>query len=243
MRSLNHTLRLVDVTAEMRRRVQGLLDGTCNKHTLGQGRDMAHRSPPYSRLVVSKVTRIESPAIWRKYAAQRETMRDQLRGCHVPVTVVQTYQQLWMAAELDASVNEKYLWHGTKPELPDGTDLIDIIEKNGFDERVGALSGMFGAGVYFADMCSKSDQYCTPRRGGRHFYLFLSRVMLGVPYGTTRPMQQTRRPPLMAGVQGRPHDSITYTPRPGSANGYREFIVYDKAQTYPEYLVEYERAP
>jgi hypothetical protein len=238
MNSLSHTVRRVNVTAEMCKRVQDLLDGSCYSRTLGSGRDTADFARPYLRLVVSKVTRIESPAIWRKYAAQRETMRDQLRRCHVPATAVQT-DAPWMEAELDKSVNEQYMWHGTKPELPDGSDLIKIIEENGFDERVGALGGMFGAGVYFADMCSKSDQYCTPR-AGRYFYLFLSRVMLGVPYGTTSAMPLTRRPPVMAGVQGRPHDSITYTP--GGVNRYREFIVYDKAQTYPEYLVEYERA-
>jgi hypothetical protein len=233
MNNLSHTVRRVNVTAEMCKRVQDLLDASCNSSTLNTGRDVAHRSPPYSRLVVSKVSRIESPALWRVYAAKREALYAQLRKCRVPATAVHTDAQ-WMAAELDARVNEKFMWHGTKPEL------LNIIEENGFDERMGSLDGMFGAGVYFAEMCSKSDQYCTPRRG-HYFYFFLSRVMLGVPFGTQSAMVQKpplRRPPLMAGAQGRPHDSIVYTPH---GNHYREFIVYDKAQTYPEFLVEYER--
>jgi hypothetical protein len=54
---------------------------------------------------------------------------------------------------LDRNANEFYLFHGTKP------DVIDIVKKDGFDERVGRVNGMFGAGVYFAENASKSNQY------------------------------------------------------------------------------------
>ena len=130
-----------------------------------------------------------------------------------------------------------------QPTLPDGTDLINIITEHGFDERVAALGGMFGAGVYFADMCSKSDQYCTPNDHG-NFYIFLSRAIFGASYPTSAAMPRnsggdaTRRPPLMPSKAGRPHDSIVY--RPGG-NRYDEFIVYDKAQAYPEFLIEFKR--
>ena len=123
------------------------------------------------------------------------------------------------------------MWHGTKPEL------LDTIAQRGFDERVGALSGMFGAGVYFADMCSKSDQYCTPNRD-QSFFLFLSRAMFGAVFDTRKPMPQTRRPPEMLRIKGRSHDSIVYVP---GGKHYSEYIVYDKAQTYPEYLIEFNR--
>ena len=66
--------------------------------------------------------------------------------------------------------------------------------------------------------------------------------MLGVPHHTAMPMNGIRRPPVMASIAGRPHDSILYTPGMLSPGRYREFIVYDKAQTYPEFLIEYERA-
>ena len=68
--------------------------------------------------------------------------------------------------------------------------------------------------------------------------MFLSRVMFGAVHNTQVAMPGTRRPPDMPSIPGRPHDSIVYVPR---GNHYSEYIVYDKAQAYPEFLVEYER--
>ena len=48
------------------------------------------------------------------------------------------------AQELDADLNEFYLFHGTSPET------AGIIAEHGFDERVAQLSGLYGAGNYFA---------------------------------------------------------------------------------------------
>jgi serine/threonine protein kinase len=230
MQHLKHGPRQVDVTDEMKAKIQRLLDATCNSATLGRGQDQrAHQR--YTKLVVAKVKRIESPVVWRVYAAKREAMRAALFKSNTVRNLAVKTAAPWMHAELDAAVNEKYVWHGTKP------DLLDIIESQGFDERVGALTGMFGAGVYFADMCSKSDQYCTPNRH-QSFFLFLSRAMFGAVHNTQVPMQQTRRPPIMPSIPGRPHDSIVYVPgRPH----YSEYIVYDKTQAYPEFLVEYKR--
>ena len=237
MKHLKHNLRRVDVTREMRQHVQDLADATCNANTLGQGRDAAPWGR-YERLVVHRVTRIENPAAWRMYVAKRAALRDQLRQSQpVPREVVQTTSASWLPA-CEVEVNEAFLWHGTKPAV------ADVILEHGFDERVGSLQGMFGAGVYFADMCSKSDQYCTPRNpatsgSDARFTMFLSRVMLGAAHSTATAMSQTRRPPNMPSMPGRAHDSIVYRPPAGR---YPEFIVYDKNQAYPEFLVEFERA-
>jgi hypothetical protein len=229
MNHLKHSTRRVDVTGEMKRQVQELVNNTCIAATLGQGQDQRVHEP-YTRLEVVKVTRIESPVVWRVYAAKREAMRAALfrhRLLDVPVRT----RAPWMQSELDPAVNEKYLWHGTKP------DVVDAIVEHGFDERVAALQGMFGAGVYFAEMSSKSDQYVMRNRSG-NFFLFLSRAMLGAAHRTQAPMHNTRRPPVMASIPGRAHDSVVYVP---GGNHYSEFIVYDKAQAYPEYLVEFKR--
>jgi hypothetical protein len=112
LKSLKHTVRRVNVTGEMKARVQQLLDSTCNSSTLGKGRDAQAGLPPYTRLVVHKVTRIENPAIWRTYVAKRATLKQQLHGCQVPDVAVKTDTQ-WLPP-LDATVNEKFMWHGTK---------------------------------------------------------------------------------------------------------------------------------
>jgi hypothetical protein len=60
-----------------------------------------------------------------------------------------------MFLDVDAA-NECLLWHGTRP------DTAAIIGEQGFDERVCALRGLFGAGVYFAEHSSKADPHADP---------------------------------------------------------------------------------
>jgi hypothetical protein len=66
------------------------------------------------------------------------------------------------------NANEHYLFHGTKPEC------VDVLTHRGFDERVGELGGLFGAGCYFAENSSKSDQYVPPDSAGQ--FMFICRV-------------------------------------------------------------------
>ena len=98
--------------------------------------------------------------------------------------------------------------------------MAPLIVHGGFDERVCALQGLFGAGVYFAMNSSKSDQYCTPDPSGT-YTIFLSRVVLGKPHRTATGLAGKRRaPPGFDSVIG-----MT------GATKYNEFIVYDRNQT------------
>jgi hypothetical protein len=47
-----------------------------------------------------------------------------------------------------------------------------VVYQRGFDEKVSSLGGLFGAGCYFSENSSKSDQYVPP--GDKH-YMFLCR--------------------------------------------------------------------
>jgi hypothetical protein len=83
-----------------------------------------------------------------------------------------------------------------------------------------------------------------PNAAGR-YSVFVARVCLGAAFKPTRMMRDTRRPPIMPDVPGRPFDSVVYDQTcpsfTGSGKHYSEFIVYEKAQAYPEFLVEFER--
>ena len=57
---------------------------------------------------------------------------------------------------LRQDLNEKWLLHGTKPEL------VNLVLENKLNERFGR--GLFGSGVYLAEDAEKMDQYCTPDR-------------------------------------------------------------------------------
>lgn len=49
---------------------------------------------------------------------------------------------------------------------PPGSPFINAIIHKGFDERHAYIGGMFGAGIYFAENSSKSNQYVYGIGGG-----------------------------------------------------------------------------
>merc|ERR1719221_1243256 len=73
---------------------------------------------------------------------------------------------------LQASANEFLMFHGTKPEA------ADSIASEHFDMAFACKTGLFGAGLYFAESSSKSDEYVKPDGRGR-FPIVICRVTLG----------------------------------------------------------------
>jgi Poly(ADP-ribose) polymerase catalytic domain len=57
-----------------------------------------------------------------------------------------------MDDQVDESVNEYYLFHGTTEAI------VEAIEKQGFEDRLSS-PGLFGRGMYFAESSTKADQY------------------------------------------------------------------------------------
>eukprot|EP00743_Colponemidia_sp_Colp-15_P009984 GILK01010955.1.p1 GENE.GILK01010955.1~~GILK01010955.1.p1 ORF type:complete len:1401 (-),score=269.56 GILK01010955.1:37-3882(-) len=226
----------VDVTADVKKEMQSLFDKCCNVHTLGHGRDQ-QQAGSYSQLEVHTVWRVENFKLWNKFMARKMELKSLGKGVKgatgTGTETVSTDQDSWVRdTQLNGRLNEKFLFHGTDAVV------ADIICEHGFDERVAALGGMFGAGIYFAEQSSKSDQYVRRDSQGL-FYMFVSRVMLGTQvYHTQGSMIQIRRPPDLPGQRGRCFDSVVFD---ATGQHYREFIVYDRTQAYPEFLVAYER--
>ncbi len=228
-----------DVTDELGEEMQEVMSATCVPAHIGIGRDshgLKHRG-----FKVVKVERIQSSRHWLEYASKKNFVRAK-QDVEQPL-VVKTDRD-WM--EIDRDVNEYYFFHGTKPEW------VSVIKKHGFEERV-ASNGLFGHGIYFAENSSKSDEYITPDPQGI-CYIFLSRVTLGNPFISTNMHKDIKRPPCIKGhfdteVRGcdhERHDSIVgevESPQYPNAllKRYREFIVYDRSQCYPEFLVSFKR--
>jgi len=75
---------------------------------------------------------------------------------------------------LDLNINEHYLWHGTSHLAAYG------IMDGGFKISLsGSHAGtMFGNGAYFAECCSKADEYAQDDGTGT-YSLLLCRVVCG----------------------------------------------------------------
>ena len=236
----------VDVTAEMIDSVRWVMNATAKPQFHGQGRDS--HGAAFDTFEPIKIWRIENHQLWRAYVLRRDAVRASVGGS--PIEVVPTPAtatlRLPSGARVDKQSNEHLLFHGTKP------DAVSTLCNRGFDEHVGSLAGFLGAGCYFAENSSKSDEYVPP---GAKQYMFLSRVVLGTPFVTpaTAGHRGLRRPPCVHGhfdMPGRTcgHDrfnSLVATTKAtdlrSSLHHFREFVVYDRSQCYPEYLIEYER--
>jgi len=183
---------------------------------------------------------VENPILWAQYRNKATEMaaRSEAQGSKdvVPVEPPVAPGLARMGSHLPArlqprslnkSLNEVFLWHGTSKARS------DIIAEAGFDERVSSLGGMLGGGLYFAEDSCKSGQYAEKSIAStRSHWFVLSRVLLGKPHYTSVPMPEIRRAPVGS-------DSVVYTPDHDNGLGHhREFVIYDRFQAYPEFIVE-----
>lgn len=179
----------------------------------------------------------------------------------IRVDTMQAVTKWTNTLELDTNRNEVLLFSGAPSGQGGADDIISIIKQQGFDERVASLNGLFGAGVYFAEKCSKADAYAGKRNSnstgslpficvlGRHFYphtiqlkdglavgetayMYVARVCLGNPYVTSQAHPHIRRPPTLKGAFD----------NQGHATSDRRFdsVVYDgTGRNYKEFMVCY----
>ncbi|KAM4036466.1 zinc finger CCCH-type antiviral protein 1-like isoform 2-T2 [Anomaloglossus baeobatrachus] len=140
--------------------------------------------------------------------------------------VFQWQKEQMKKVNLGRDVKEIRLFHGTDHMH------IDTICNQNFDWRICGTHGtVYGQGSYFAQDASYSHDYSPPTSGGTRA-MFIARVLVG-DYVTGDP--QMKRPPLRPGSSMRYYDSCV-----DNAFSPSIFVVFEKHQIYPEYLLEYE---
>lgn len=278
----------VDVTADLnlKRAIQQLVDNTTILAKLGTGGDTRFGAKqgqkPYNRLIVEKIYRLEDPSFWNLYNARRQLIkrdhaakigRKKLISSEIESNLASRWYRTGITKEhmnVDFTVNETYLFHGTE------SGKVKLIDANGVDESYSKLDGLFGAGNYFTEKASKADQYATPYGPGRDeglFPMFLARVTLGnylggcgVDFGDdSKPVMPTmwQRSGTKIGTVTKKGASSTFIRNTkcvtdlgwvkagnpaqsligagkGSNDGF-EFVVYKGSQAYMEYLILYKR--
>jgi poly [ADP-ribose] polymerase 1 len=152
--------------------------------------------------------------------------------------------------EHNNSENRMLLWHGTKL-----ANMVSIIQQ-GLRIKRSRNGSMFGRGIYFADMASKSANY-SKLQAGEVGLLTLSEVALGNMYEPTAPQNQLiELPEGYNSIKGigrvQPDPTGFYTrkdgcvipkgkpignnPTPLNLN-YNEYVVYDPHRINMQYLV------
>ncbi len=150
--------------------------------------------------------------------------------------------------------NSMLLWHGSRV-----SNFAGILSQGlRIAPPEAPVTGyMFGKGIYFADMVSKSANYCCASSSGNTGLLLLCRVALGNPrklfradpnasnlppgHNSTKGVGKTA-PPDSTHIQFRkmkvPLGKGEPTNELGCSLLYNEFIVYDVAQSQIEYLLK-----
>jgi len=218
---------------------------------------------------VASIKRVHNDSLWRAFSARRALMTEaKTAGSDYSGGFPQDTLP-GLAAEDDGGVAtdpacERYLFHGASPKT------IEAILSSGIDFRLSQTTGAMGACAYFADQASYSHNYCVMpdhaaqqttggrgrggagyhRGGGGGGYLgpgatlrmLVCRVLVG---DCTRGAAGLRRPPAKPTGDGTDlFDSVSNNPDQAhnySSQGFM-FGVFDNAQVYPEYVIEYTKS-
>ncbi|XP_031138528.1 protein mono-ADP-ribosyltransferase PARP12 [Sander lucioperca] len=122
------------------------------------------------------------------------------------------------------AVNEQYLFHGTDESL------IEAICEQNFDWRMCGVHGTaYGKGSYFARDASYSDRYARVK-GTLNKIMFAALVLVGE---YTRGRSSYVRPPSKG------NSTTLYDSCVDSESDPSIYVVFEKQQIYPEYLIKY----
>eukprot|EP00931_Biecheleriopsis_adriatica_P056344 TRINITY_DN33389_c0_g1_i1.p1 TRINITY_DN33389_c0_g1~~TRINITY_DN33389_c0_g1_i1.p1 ORF type:complete len:478 (-),score=57.01 TRINITY_DN33389_c0_g1_i1:40-1473(-) len=185
---------------------------------------------------VVSIVRNENSKLWRKYCVRKAELQQEKRenpdAYPAFDDVLSTLVWTEHSQQLDSSINEWYLWHGTS------SAAAENICKSDFKMRLaGTATGtLYGLGSYLAESITKADEYSKPV--GDIYTVLLCRVLGGqVRYCDER----TPDPDALTRdcVEGE-FDCILGD-RKKISGTYREFIVFDTENVYPEYIVKYRR--
>lgn len=92
-----------------------------------------------------QIQKVQNKKLWERYIHRRQEV----------------------AEENGNQANERMLFHGSP--------FVNAIVQKGFDERHAYIGGMFGAGIYFGEHSSKSNQYVYGIGGGTGCHLHKDR--------------------------------------------------------------------
>jgi len=190
---------------------------------------------------IKRVIRVEDSSMFTRYIDRREQIKNSRSSCEAPEPTIFTRAAMEASrgltdilCDVDDSINEVYLWHGTQVRTG-----LKIAQDDFSLNYAGSGAGtMYGKGLYFTESCTKADEYAMDEPGGHYDSvrgLLLCRVCLGNFHYTL-----DREPSAIDKYRNGECDS-TIGDRAKAVNTYREMVVYDRDQVYPEYLVLYER--
>lgn len=214
---------------------------------------------------VSKVVRVLNSSLWRPYHWRKQCIAESLPEMReLDSSKHLRAHPMGTGPPLDPAANEVLAFHGQS------SLAIYSMKDAGICQEISDPASMFGGGVYLScsafranmsvpcSSCgggclgSRADCTCQFDAGSEHVML-VARVTLGDAHVCTEydadayrgpPGRPRRRPPVSTAT-GFVHNSIVCEriADGGSHLRFRELVVYDRFQCYPEYIIHYKRVP
>eukprot|EP00049_Salpingoeca_infusionum_P009433 m.157383 g.157383 ORF g.157383 m.157383 type:complete len:1323 (+) comp14335_c0_seq9:504-4472(+) len=242
----------VDVTETHREWASHMLNQTSFPSEHGKGRDS--HSKTFDTFVVEKVYRLENAWLQQRYEHAQIELTSKRRSGHrgqlLSIPVLTSPERKYHPVHNDHAVtlphpelevggadsaNEYWLFHGTSWRH------LASIKIQGLDHRITQKRGMSGRALYFAESSTKADQYALADEHGMCVML-ICRVTLGDMAVVDKPVQR-QRPPTKP--NGELYDSVVVQSKRESKDAvlhrFRECVIYEPRQCYPEIIVKYRR--
>jgi hypothetical protein len=225
-------------------RIQKLFDATAStKYTQDRrNQDKTGSAKVPDKLVVEKAWRVQNAQNWKEYSQRVEEVTNQLKNLKKGgKTVMDKVDRLKTVVpefqsddsyQLSKACNAAWLFHGTSAG--------EAIAKSDFRvDLSGTNAGtLYGRGVYLAESVSKSDEYTREDAEGLR-QILICRAALGNILYVDEAFPNTEE--LERKCMNEEFHSVLGD-REKARGTYREFIVYDEDQVYPEFVVWYKRS-
>lgn len=204
-------------------------------------------SPAPLRFHVHAVLQVENKVLWHRYCRKRSELARKSAST-TPLSPASKISECLLLSgslgghELCGEATEILAFHGSSHAACEG------IQGGGFNiDMSGSCTGAaFGKGAYFAESSTKADEYTEaapgdvrPGRGETmrdgSCVMLLCRISMGCIHTTSdfdRHGHETARAHGCDSILG---------DRERHSGSYREFIVFDSAQIYPQWLIFYKR--
>jgi hypothetical protein len=216
--------------------IQHLFDASLKKKFT---RDRKDGEGVPDRLRITRGHRVQNVFNWTEYSSRKWSIKEAMRSSkkrlqsnidNLKTAGVLPNNDLY---RLDSDANEAFLFHGTNDDaagkITRGDFLVNLAGSN--------AGTLYGRGVYLAESVSKSDEYTKENANGERC-LLVCRATLGFVNYTDEVAPDVDK--LVKSCTDGPYHCVLGD-REKCRGTFREIIVYDDDQVYPEYVIWYKR--
>lgn len=206
-----------------------------------------HRCPVPSGYTVVGVLRNQNLDLWQKYTLVRTAIAHECTRQDVHFESVGVASSAAFFPPLDPSCNEWRLFHGTGAagarDICAQNFRLNLAGTGATWKEAGKGKGvpLYGFGLYMAERITKADEYS--KSGEKEYEGIFQVILCRVAGGRTNIVQdnEINREKLSELVFDGPHHSVLGDRVTKLGKPYREIVVYDKDQIYPEFIISYAR--